>query len=235
MKVDKQERRYKDFILCKERYWEINKLRREMSAVPLKEPYQRGWILYLDLRDDIKRRRDYPSIRRAFDLAAVEARTRDVKLVKKVRSNKGYLPFCRSLDVKKNNFYQFPQLVKIRKSEYETLLPSEKKWYELAPFEEKWASFRGSYYQLNIPLYWIEVKVKPNIITHAYALNPALEKEIAELKKKLDVYWIEFGVDYGSSYPAYKDRAIMRDKIQKFKRGEIEDITIEKIPKEYDY
>lgn len=235
MKVDKQERRYKDFILCRERFWEIHRCRRTMPAVPLKEPYQRGWILYLDLREDIKRRKDYPSIKKAFDLARVDARTRDIKVIKKVRSSKGFLPLCRSLDVKKTGFYQFPQLAKIRKSEYESLLPSEKKWYELAPFEEKWAAFRGSYYQLNIPLYWIEVKVKPNIITHAYAINPALEKELAELQKKLDVYWKEFGHNYSTSYPAYKDRAIIRDKIQKFKRGEIEDITIEKIPKEYDY
>ena len=235
MKLDKQERRYKDFILCKDRFWEINNYRRSMPAVPVKEPYQRGWILYLDLRDDIKRRRDYPSIKRAFDLATVEARTRDVKLIKKIRSKKAYLPISREEGTRRLGFYEFPQLVKIRKSEYDNLLPSEKKWYDLDSFEEKWASFRGSYYRLNIPLYWIEIKVKPNIITHSYAINPALEKELAELKKKLDVYWKEFGHNYSTSYPAYKDRAIMRDKIQKFKKSEIEDITIEKIPKEYDY
>lgn len=235
MKLDKQERRYKDFILCKDRFWEINNYRRSMPAVPVKEPYQRGWILYLDLRDDIKRRRDYPSIKRAFNLATVEARTRDVKLIKKIRSKKAYLPISREVGTRRLGFYEFPQLVKIRKSEYDNLLPSEKKWYDLDSFEEKWASFRGSYYRLNIPLYWIEIKVKPNIITHSYAINPALEKELAELKKKLDVYWKEFGHNYSTSYPAYKDRAIMRDKIQKFKKSEIEDITIEKIPKEYDY
>lgn len=235
MKIDKQERRYKDFILCKDRFWEINNYRRSMPAVPVKEPYQRGWILYLDLRDDIKRRRDYPSIKRAFDLATVEARTRDVKLIKKIRSKKAYLSISREVGTRRLGFYEFPQLVKIRKSEYDNLLPSEKKWYDLDSFEEKWASFRGSYYRLNIPLYWIEIKVKPNIITHSYAINPALEKELAELKKKLDVYWKEFGHNYSTSYPAYKDRAIMRDKIQKFKKSEIEDITIEKIPKEYDY
>ena len=235
MKLDKQERRYKDFILCRDRFWEIRNYRRNMPAVPLKEPYQRGWIVYLDLREDIKRRKDYPSIRKAFDLAAVEARTRDVRLIKRLRSNRSYLPICRDVSVKKLGFYQFPQLSKIRKSEYENLLPSERKWYELASFEEKWASFRGSYYQLNIPLYWVEVKVKPNIITHTYALNSALEKELAELRKKLDIYWKEFGHNYSTSYPAYKDRTIMRDKIQKFKTGEIEDIIIEKIPKEYDY
>ena len=52
MKLDKQERRYKDFILCRDRFWEIRNYRRNMPAVPLKEPYQRGWIIYLDLKEE---------------------------------------------------------------------------------------------------------------------------------------------------------------------------------------
>lgn len=44
-----------------------------------------------------------------------------------------------------------------------------------------------------------------------------------------------FLINYGKSYPRHKGRTKKRDDIQKFKNGQIEFISIDKIPREYEY
>ena len=234
MLLKKQEKRYRDYLKCNNRYWEIREQIRKMPAVKLDKPYQKGWVIYLDLRDDIKNRKDYSAIRKCFDLVARESKTRDVKVIKRLRGTKRY---NKAYPLFKDNWLGniVPSFGTIDEKRYSSLAPDEKKFFEIDPEHAKWVSFRGNRYWLNIPHFWIEVKVKPNMITHHYQVNPALEKEMAELDKKLDMYRLEFGINYSKSYPAYKDRTKIRDKIQKYKKGEIEDIPIEKVPLEYVY
>lgn len=83
--------------------------------------------------------------------------------------------------------------------------------------------------------YFTILKCKPIIHTHYAAKGGKFEKERAWLEDQIHHYWATIGEGYGGSYPAYKDRAKLRDKIAKFKKGEIEDIINEKIPKEYEW
>ena len=71
--------------------------------------------------------------------------------------------------------------------------------------------------------------------SHSREKGGESEQEYEYLRDKLRLYWHKYSTNYGSSYPRYKDRTIMRDKIQKFKKGEIDDISVEKIPKDYDW
>lgn len=237
MLTDKHEKRYKEYLATEKRYNEIWQQLRNRPLVKLKEPFQKGWEIYLDLREDIKNRVDYSSIKAAFDLVSSSVTTRNVSLIRRIRSNGRYdkIQSENHLGNYKYRWAHLPSLSGIREDRTQKLSPDVKRWFSLDSYAEKWASFRGHWYYLDIPQYWIEMKVRPNIMTHQYLKGGDLEKEYEFLKSKLSLYWIEYATNYSSSYPAYKDRAKMRAKIQKFKKGEIEDIVVEKIPKEYDW
>ncbi len=238
MLLNKHERRYKDYLATEKRYNEVGRLLRKMPLVKLKEPFQKGWEIYLDLRDDIKRRTDYPSIKAALDLVTSTWTTRNVALVRRIRSNGRYdrLVSENYLGNHKYRWAYLPTLSHIRGEEkVKNLSADVRKWFTLDSYAEKWSNFRGHMYYLNMPKFWIEMKVRPNIMTHQYLKGGELEKEYDFLRDKLNYYWLDFATNWSSSFPAYKDRAQIRAKIQKFKKGEIDDILIEKIPREYDY
>ena len=208
MNITKQEKDYKEFLALEKRYNELWEQLRKRNWIPLPEPIQKGWEISFVLRDDIKRRKDAPEIQQALDLVQHSFRTRDLKLVKQVRSIKSFKKVVK-LQPKKKYGIHIPSLCLISEATFKNLNSNISCFFEVDPENEKWKSFRGSKYYLSIPHYWLELKAR--------------------------LYWLKYGTNYSTSYPAYKDRAITRDKIQKFKKGEIDDIINEKIPKEYDY
>ena len=207
MNITKQEKDYKEFLALEKRYNELWEQLRKRNWIPLPEPIQKGWEISFVLRDDIKRRKDAPEIQQALDLVQHSFRTRDLKLVKQVRSIKSFKKVNSNISC----------------------------FFEVDPENEKWKSFRGSKYCLSVPHYWLELKARPYYVTHQLDKGGEIEQEHDYLQDRLRLYWLKYGTNYSTSYPAYKDRAITRDKIQKFKKGEIDDIINEKIPKEYDY
>ena len=90
MNITKQEKDYKEFLALEKRYNELWEQLRKRNWIPLPEPIQKGWEISFVLRDDIKRRKDAPEIQQALDLVQHSFRTRDLKLVKQVRSIKSF-------------------------------------------------------------------------------------------------------------------------------------------------
>lgn len=237
MKINKYERRYKEYLALREEIDNLREQMRKRPPIPLKEPYQDGWILYIDFRDDFKRRKDYPVYKKILDMCAYSVRTKNLKLIKRIRSNRRLDLLYNEIHPAgggRNKFGHVPYLKSIRESQYMKLNEQERSFFSIDPYYAKWSSFTGNYYYCTVLRHWLVVKTKPNIITHRYDVGGDLEKRYKELQSKLDNFH-EFTTNYSTSYPAYKDRMRIRDKVQKFKKGEIEDITIEKIPRFYDW
>lgn len=234
MNITKQEKDYKEFLALEKRYNELWEQLRKRNWIPLPEPIQKGWEISFVLRDDIKRRKDAPEIQQALDLVQHSFRTRDLKLVKQVRSIKSFKKVVK-LQPKKKYGIHMPSLCLISEATFKNLNSNISCFFEVDPENEKWKSFRGSKYYLSVPHYWLELKARPYYVTHQLDKGGEIEQEHDYLQDRLRLYWLKYGTNYSTSYPAYKDRAITRDKIQKFKKGEIDDIINEKIPKEYDY
>lgn len=232
MNLSKHERRYKTYLEYQKKYDEVWDEIRSLPWTPIAKPYQDGWEVYIDVRDDIKSRKDYSEIKEMIEMCYSSQRCRDVKVIRRIRKTNGFRDIAWG---EKKWRGWLPIRNMLPQYKYEQLEISKRKWFSKDSYSAKWSSFKGFQYFLDIPYYWMILKVKPYIVTHTRDKNPKLESELKFLRGKLQDMWIEFGINYSSSYPAYKDRAKTRDKIQKFKKGEIEDIEIEKIPKEYDY
>lgn len=231
MNLNKQEKQYKEWIGIIE---EINRIREELRKLPLielKEPYQNGWVLSFELRDDIKNRKDYNNIQKALDLVHYSIKTRNVKLIKYIRNHKNFSNF--NFNGKKYETIH-PQLQLLREKQYNSLTEEIKKWFTLDSENEKYASFRGHKYKINIPRYWLEIRIKPFMITHAYQKGGKLEKRLQFLEDKWNSFH-QFFTNYGRTFPANKERLIVKRKINKFLKGEIEDVDNEKIGMEYYY
>ena len=236
MELKKQDRLYKQYLAYEKRWWELREELRKLPLIPLDKPLQHGWEVYFDFRDDIKNRKDYPSIKQAFDLVHREGYTRNVKHIKRIRANRNWASFLIDPETEKKwNWGVIPQLSLLRQNEYDKLPGDIKKWFALDAYHEKWASFRGHQYWLDIPRFWLVIKTRPHMITHRRLKGGPLEKEYEFIHKKLRDLWLIFSHNYSSSFPAYKDRAKLRAAISKFRKGEAEDIPIEKIPREYDW
>lgn len=236
MELKKQEKLYKQYLAYERRSRELEEELKKFPLIPLEKPIQHGWKVYFDFRDDIKNRNDYPVIKQAFDLVHKEGYTRNVKYIKRIRADRSWTSFIKeSENLKKWRWGVIPQLVPIPQHAYDKLPDNIKKWFILDVYYEKWASFRGHQYRLDIPRFWLILKTRPYIITHRRLKGGPVEKEYEFIRKKLRDLWLVFAVDYSSSYPAYKDRTKVRSAISKFHKGEVEDIFIEKIPREYDW
>lgn len=237
MQLNKQDLKYKEYIKLRNRLDKVYLELRKLVNVELKKPYQSGWIIYYDLRDDIKRRKDYPMIKQILELGYPKAYTRNVKVIKAIRSKESTIKIKSRWGLHAISNY-YPKSNYITKENYDILQKQAlniDKYFSLDS-EYKTRSNRYRYY-CTLPQYWLVLKVKPNMITHRYLKGGALEEEEAYLKDRLwySGEFISFHVNYGSSYPAYKDRSKVRDKISKYMKGEIDDIENEKVPKEYDY
>lgn len=225
--MNKHEKEYKQFLEYGRRIRQLEKKIAEQPTVRLKEPYQRGWEVYLDFRDDIKNRKDYPELKEVLNLTDKPFETRDINLIRYIRSHRSLSGFHYGRDRYRTYDFEFRRMFK---GEYHNLPVDIRKHF--IQLSDKYGK---EYWYPKIPDYWFIVKTRPNIITHTKDIGGRLYKELAYLEDKRSQLGTKFWINYSSSYPAYKDRAITRDKVSKFLKGEIEDITTEKIPKEYDY
>lgn len=85
MNLKKQIKREKEFLaLCRRRDILYDKVRNS-PLQKLEVPYQSGWDIYVDVRDDIKNRKDYPLIKSLIDNHTKPEYTDNVKLVRMCR------------------------------------------------------------------------------------------------------------------------------------------------------
>lgn len=235
MKLHKFDIRYRKHLANQRRVAEIEELLKDRPLIKLDEPVTVGWNIIYELKEEIRRRKDAFDLQQVLDLGYGWSWTKKIKHVKMIRQGiEGY----EYIDFKKvKRWHSFhPPKSHIDEKEYTSLSVAVKKYFYLDTLSESYRKFGRKYYLADLPKHFLTLRCRPIIHTHYQSKGGKLEKERDFLKDQISEYWrYAEGFSYSSSYPAYKDRAKTRDKIQKFKKGEIEDIEIEKIPKEYDY
>lgn len=234
MLLKKQELKYKSFLKAEKRLNKVRELLRNLPLRELKEPYKKGWIIVTKLREDISRRKDAHIIQEVLEnLYNIETTTRSLSAIKAIRKGVFEVPYT-DYKGRRSMISLFSKHNYISKEKYENLSEQAKKYFTLDTSNELYVLHGFKRYYGYLPSYYLILKAKPNIITHERLRGGELEKEEKELEVFLDEYWrTEF--NYSKQYPRHKDRTNTRALIQKFKKGEIEDIPFNKIPLEYKY
>lgn len=231
--LNKYEAKHKSFIKMKKRHDELWDEIRKLPLRELKEPYQKGWIITYRLRDDISRRSDAHLILEVLEKGwNKELYVKEIEAVKAVRQgHKSYVSKHKDLNSKLISIDLRPQRKLVRKEEYEKFSDRVKEFFYLDTTHEAYLKYGREYYYATLPHFYTELKVRPNMITHERLKGGELEEEYEFLRDKLQEYWREY-FGYGK-YPRGSQRRETRDKIQKFKKGEADDIIINK--QLYDY
>lgn len=209
MLLNKQERRQKRYIALEK---ESNRLYQAQRNLPWTEvkPYQDGWLLRIELREDIKRRGDAPHIQEALSLVARHGRTRKPKTVAMVRkvkrlddvyrimaSTDRYIQFLETNDTIRTmrtpynstnwNFFTDspPTLGSIHPDIYDKLSVGTKKWFYKVINETKYWGNKESY-AVCIPRFYMIVRIRPAMVTHVRGIDSDLMKREKEVDKELE-------------------------------------------------
>lgn len=230
MVLNKQERKFKRYVALQKDYNDVLDAERKLPWTEVK-PYQDGWFIYIDFRDEVKRRDDYPHLKAALDLVHKRGRTKSPKMVNRLRNVKRLdklydlfkvgtvnsqftwyesLSQCYADEFKGSLPYWDsygdvpPVLARCRTEAYEKAHPATQKWlYKIEDSTKHWGL--KSWYKSLIPDHFFKVKVKPAYVTHEKNIDPALMKKKAELRTAMEEYWRVCGG--GSSWDRFARRS----------------------------
>lgn len=209
MLLNKQERRHKRFIALEKEANQLYRIGRKLPWVEVK-PYQDGWLLRIELREDIKRRGDALHIQEALNLVARHGGTKKPKtvaMVRKVRrlddvyrimaSTDRYIKFLETNDsirtmresYASTNWNYFsdspPSLGRIHPDVYDKLSEGTKKWFYKVVDETKHWGNRESY-ATSIPRFYMVVRTRPAMVTHIRDIDSGLMKRKNEVDRELE-------------------------------------------------
>ena len=232
MKPDKYEAAHKKYLKNQKELAEVKKKLKDLPLIPFDKPVHKGWIVTVDLRDDAKNRQDAHILKKVLDLSYRYDYIDKVAHVKMIRAGKkGYSYRYKG----KHTYHSFvPVRRNITEKEFQEMDEQTKRWFTLDTLHDHYRLYGRKWYYENIPNHFIVLKCRPRIFTHYKAKGGPLEKRETELEKEIHEYWRIY-YNYKKSFPAGKNRSYVRDSIQKFLKGEAEDILEKKIPLEYEY
>lgn len=234
MKPNKYEATFKEFLGMQKRKEELRKILSTLPPVPLDKPYQRGWDVFVGLRDDVLNRDDSFDIQMAIDIGYNRGgRVKKVEDVKNIR--KGEKGYYKKEGKQRVWVSYYPQLKLISEKEYELIPSAIHKFFMLDTLSDRYKLWGHKFYVLNLPSYYTVLKVKPHMVTHVYTKDGELESEKEFLDQKLDKFYREYFGGYGSFAPI-KTKLRKKDKnnIKRFMLGIDEDLYHEKFGKQYD-
>lgn len=234
--LDQEELKYKEYLKLQKRKDELSKKINKLPNVKLDKPYQSGWIISYDVREDIKRRSNYPIIKEVIELGWHDSYTKNVNVIRAIRRKEKTMIKSRFGSLNCVSTY-YPQRKNISDDTYQKLDFKTNRYFELDTSSERYRKYQRKEYYVTVPSFWLVLKVKPNMITHKRKKGGEMESEYDCIMHRL--YWSgefqSFIINYGRSYPVSKDRARTRSDIRKFLNGDIEDIYVNKVPLEYEY
>lgn len=228
MKSTKQEKKYKQYLKLIKEYNEVCDLIRKEPLIELEEPYQDGWILSYRLSDNIScSKLEREELKQLIKDSYSNSHVKDVRVIRCIRSGEESFKKRKKISLIKD-YLPYPKMIK-----YEHINISYKEYY--TEWNNRYYSSKD-HYKLVLPSRYLKVKIKPNIITHTRGIHGDLESKKYKLYYKIyysGQYDDCLGYNWKDVYPKYKDRTKVKNKINKFKNGDIEDIYNEKIPQEY--
>ncbi|WP_312390361.1 hypothetical protein [Chryseobacterium sp.] len=190
----------KQIIQKYKRSKELWKIRRNIPLVPLDQPYQRGFVRFFVVRDDVKRSKDGDFFQGILNKINTKMYSETRKFLKKKRKFGRRIYVEREQKLARLSTHQWndPKLgLTTRERQY--FLKRE----DYCPFRKRY----NIYYEFIEPWRFV-LRVKPNMITHYKPLNSDLEKEIDELDSFLGRHKIVGIIHkkiYGKPNP-WKDR-----------------------------
>ena len=182
---------------CCNRHAELEKQRRNLPLVPLEKPYQKGYVRFFVVREDVKRSKlgDFFENLLAKINTYQYADNRKFQKKKKRRGKRVYI-------ARKQELYVFNQWEWQRALERGKFTEKERAYFARIECFNRQKDCFETYYEFTEP--WrFELRVKPNMITHYRPLDVAIERELAELDKIISDYknWgIIYSKIYGGSY-----------------------------------
>lgn len=237
--VEQEEKKY--IALCKRRD-EIYDIKRKIPWTKLETPIQDGWIVNLKLIPEAARREDGERMAEALALCDKEfvIKKGQSKLVSKLRKD---TPFTKMREYftfigwDGKSYYRGPEISSIKPKVYEKLSEGVRKFFNknVRVTTSRWGGQKHTdiTYVLNIPEYYICIKIKKRMLTLVQEVDPKLLKEEAYVDRKLEPYYRTAPGSSGKywrnlDWSARRTRRHTKDAIQHIKKGEltsVEDYT----------
>lgn len=203
----------KEFLKMEREYLRLCKECREQpwEEIP---PFQRGWDVYVTLREDILNRDDGD-----FLLYLLKKYSRESFYIRKP----DHIRLIRRGIYKVYTFLNYktklvPSRVKLSYNQYKELPDRERKY-----FRRMYKSLARSkdLYKLYFPRHWIKYIIKPHIITKRRVINSSLESEKDKLYNKLSrsTYWNRDSRHY--NWAKYYNRSKFKKEAIKIIKDEI--------------
>jgi hypothetical protein len=228
--LNKYEIRYKSFLKMEKRLSVVQDLLRKLPLIELKQSYQSGWYIRYEFRSDVSRRKDIEILKEVlrvgWDAYNVTFNPSDITRIRKGE-------FFRVIKKGKSKIDYRPKRGKIDEKEYLSLSTKVQHYFHLDTTSDIYRLYGRKYYEASLPSYWLTLKVKPRIITHIRKRGGLLEKEYQFLRDKLWEFWRE-NHGYRKHFPTGEERTETRTKIQKFIKGESDDISLGTYRPEWD-
>ena len=165
---------------CIKRQKVLFKQRRELPLVPLEKPYQKGYVRFFVLREDVRQGKQAEFFATLLEKINTYqyADTRKFQKKKKRRGKRVYI-------ARKQELYAFSQWEWERALEKGKFTQKERAYFaKIECFNRQKDRFEIHY---EFTEAWrFELRVKPNMITHYRPVDVAIERELAELDKIID-------------------------------------------------
>ena len=206
---------------CIKRQKALFKQRRELPLVPLEKPYQKGYVRFFVLREDVRQGKQADFFATLLEKINTYqyADKRKFQKKKKRRGKRVYI-------ARKQELYTFSQWEWERALEREKFTQKELAYFvKIRCFNRRKDRFETHY---EFTEAWrFELRVKPNMITHYRRVDVAIEQELAELDKIISDYknWgIIHSKIYGGSYSWNQYQKRYNPK-EKYKRTPLKEIA----------
>lgn len=196
---------------------EIFRAKKEISLVPLKEPYQKGFVRFFTLRDDIKRSKDFEFFENLLMKINTEMYSDSRKFQKKKKrfGKRVYHPIIQCLRELTPSEFSGPKSI---------LTDKERQYFIRVEKYSVQYNCKYVFYEFIEPWRYC-LKIRPNIITHYKPLIVDLEVENAEVESFLEQEKnkkILYKKIHGGGY-SYKWRPVLK---QPFTKGKFFNETI---------
>lgn len=186
--LNKYDLKEKEYIKLEIEYNKI--LRSKNEYVKLNKPYQKGWKIYVSLRQDILNRSDSVNILEAIKLGFKEFnyiyRIYQIKNIRKKIYDET-IAYSKSLKI---HISYFPNKIGYKQKIFDNFKENIKKYFIY--------DMHKNVYLINLPYYYYVLKSKPNIITHERILDSEKESRKHYINKKMDEL-----IRYRNNYDSY--------------------------------
>ena len=208
---------------CIKRQKALFKQRRELPLVPLEKPYQKGYVRFFVLREDVRQGKQADFFATLLEKINTYQYADNRKFQKKKKRRRKPVYVARKQELR--SFSQRELERALDSGEF-----SVKEYLYFARVEcfNRQKDCFETYYEFTEP--WrFELRVKPNMITHYRPVDIAIERELAELDKIINDYnnWniianIIYGHSYRYSWLYYEKRYNSKEK---YKRTPLKEIA----------